>query len=188
MLKKLSVACLVLKKETRSKIAYVLIIGAILLTAFVATHARQATIMGLLAEESTVDAINAMLNDSDYGYVIMTQDERVIEWNPAMERLTGWDRREISLEPDGLMKIMPLEYRAKHKAAVVKAFGNMQAQRVVRVNTFLIHRNGTHIPVQITVRLVQTRHDGVVAVAHFDRSEAVAMITPDVNIVKKAAE
>lgn len=164
-----------LERTERRVLSITLLVLSVLVSGFVAIRMRQATIIEFLAKQNITEAIDAMLNDSDYPYVLMNDQGVITEWNPAMERLTGYDRSEIIGIPGAVEKIIPPNMQSRHYAAYTAALANQSlVNKTTRVSHCeLVCKDGTRKPIQITVRVVQTRHDGKIAAAHFDEPGSV---------------
>lgn len=167
------VRALITNPETRKSLSLLLFGMMLIGGVFLALHARQATIIHLIAQQNTTEAIDALLNDSDFGYVLMKDTGNVVEWNPAMERLTGYDRSEMICDRNAIEKLMTPEMYQQHSQCFKNAFLSNSKPKVTHVSCELIRKDGKAIPVQITVRVVQTRHDGKYAIAHFDKAEQI---------------
>lgn len=169
-----------LERTERRVLSITLLVICVLVSGFVAIRMRQATIIEYLAKQNISEAVDAMLNDSDYPYVLMNDHGVITEWNPAMERLTGYDRSEIIGVPGVVEKIIPPDMQSQHYAAYTDALANPSlVNKTIRVrNCELVCKDGTRKPIQITVRIVQTRHDGKVAAAHFDEPATIREIEP----------
>lgn len=139
----------------------------------VALRARHETIVQLEATRTVSDVIQAVLDSIDYGYAIIDEQGNLIEWNPAMERLTGWKFSE--LQGAGLRTVMNDQTWAKHWAAFQKAMASAEAGKHVAVVRCEIpsHSNEHSMPVRVTVRIVEDRNGKRFAVAHIDPAENV---------------
>jgi PAS domain S-box-containing protein len=162
-------------RRNRNKVAGIAFATAAILTVLMALRARHETMIILGQEKSVNDAIQAVLDSENIGFAIMDDRQRIIEWNPALERLSGWTKeavRERGLEP-----LMGKEQWLKHQTAFAKAMqaGNTKRTAVVECE-IPEHDDNKGIPIRITVRLVKT-HSGVLySIAHIDRKSRVVEI------------
>jgi PAS domain S-box-containing protein len=163
-----------LSKKTRSHLAGVAGIASVILTVLVFTRAHRETRIQFERATERTEAIEALLDSENFGYAIMDQEGRVIEWNPALERLTAWTEKEV--REKGLSILMPPDIYLRHAKAVSKIMGMDYLQGKVAVVNCTIepHDGGMQpLPVRITVRTVQSKSGKRFAIAHIDPARAV---------------
>lgn len=160
-------------RHNRNLLSALFFASSAMIIVVVALRARHETAVQLKATRTVNDVIQAVLDSIDYGYAIIDEQGNLIEWNPAMERLTGWKFSE--LKGDGLRSIMNDETWARHWAAFQQAMASADAGKHVAVVRCEIpsHSNEHSMPVRVTVRIVEDRHGKRFAVAHIDPTENV---------------
>lgn len=161
-------------RKTRNRLSAMLFGASALIIIAVALRARHETIVQLEATRTVSDVIQAVLDSIDYGYAIIDEQGNLIEWNPAMERLTGWKFSE--LKGSGLREIMNDETWSRHLAAFQKAMASAEPGKHVAIVRCEIPSNlpgKSAMPVRVTVRIVEDRHGKRFAVAHIDPTENV---------------
>lgn len=134
-------------------------------------HAAMLTAMG---EE--YGALTELLNGSDYGFAILDSDERVVKWNAALERWTGYMAADTI--GNRITFMMAPDAAARHHDAFVKTINDPTAAGKTQiVNCTLVAKDGIEIPVQVSVRVVYPR-DGrsAYAVASIDQQRRVVEV------------
>jgi PAS domain S-box-containing protein len=165
-------------RKNRNRVAGIAFVSAAVLTLVMALRARHETIVKLGETQAINDAIQAMLDNYDIGYAIMDERQQVIEWNPALERLSGWTKDEV--KEHGLKPLMDEDSWRKHQAAFANAMQGGQIDRTVVVSCQIPdHRGASGVPVRITVRIVKSRNANLYAIAYVDRESKVIEITPE---------
>lgn len=160
------------KIRTRWAIGTGLLSAAV--TAFAFWRVNLDTHLKLVETQQRDEAVQALLNSTEYGYAIMDASGQVIEWNQALERLSHWSKAEIQAK--GLPAIMSPEIRERHNNAVANAMQKTEESRPINVVhcSFPPSEPGEKpVPVRITVRTVQTSHGEVFAIAHVDLESRV---------------
>jgi PAS domain S-box-containing protein len=121
-------------------------------------------------EEQVSDAINALLNNEDFGYAITDEEGVVIEWNHALEKLSGWSAADMV--GNTLERVMEDGLYETHKDALAKAM-KLHRKGVSRLSIVKCNipnkLGGEPIPVRVAVRVVETRHGDFYAIAHIDK-------------------
>ena len=108
----------------------------------------------------------------------MDQDGKIVEWNPALERLTHYTEKEI--KEKGLECMMPPEIAARHKMAVDKVMSSdILKGRVAVVNCTIVPHGPDEkpLPVRISVRTVQDKKGRRFAIAHIDEKNIIRDFT-----------
>lgn len=148
-------------------------------------------------QEQISDTIDALLNDENFGYAILDEKGEVIEWNRALERLTGWPASEMLGK--NLYEIMedPESYEM-HKEAYAKAIKQYKEviekdkDALVAPKTVLCRVKGyegspTRL-MRFVVRLVRTRHGKVHSIAHGETQEQAEEDTPKTEELPSGVE
>jgi len=163
-----------LTKKTRASLSGIAGVASLVLTLLVFTRAHRETKIQLDETEARTDAIEAMLDSTDFGYAIMDQEGKVIEWNPALERLSHWSEKEV--KDKGLEVLMPPDLFIRHSKSISKVMGeDILSGKVSIVNCEIKpHEEGSPpLPVKITVRTVQSKKGKRYAIAHVDRQKQI---------------
>lgn len=167
-------------RKTRNSLASIAGIASVTLTILVFARAHRETTTELDQTKARTQAIQAMLDSQEFGYAIMDQDGKIIEWNPALERLTHYTEKEVKTK--GLECMMPPEIYSRHKIALTKVMGSDQLKGKVAVVNCVILPHGPDekpLPVRVTVRTVQDRKGRRFAIAHIDEKSVIKDITLD---------
>lgn len=165
-------------RRTRSSLASVAGIASITLTILVFSKAHRETTTLLDQTKIRTQAIQALLDSQNFGYAIMDQDGKIVEWNPAMERLTHYTEQEV--KKNGLEGMMSPELFEKHKKAIAKIMASDHLIGKVAVVDCVILPHGKDtesIPVKVTVRTVQDRKGHRFAIAHIDEKSNIKGVT-----------
>ncbi len=117
--------------------------------------------------------VSCVLDDTNYGLCIMDEDHEVIEWNKALERLTGWtleEMKEIGVEAlmdDGALI-------AKHREVYVKSMADPKSSgKVTKINCIILCKDGKKKAVAISVRILSAFDGRRYAVANIDSPSRV---------------
>jgi PAS domain S-box-containing protein len=98
--------------------------------------------------EATLDAI-----------VVADQDGRILLFNPAAERLFGWQAAEMVGQP--LTHLMPEEYRERHQAGLRRYVRTRLARLVGRtVEVTGRRKDGAEFPVELALSAIDLGEDG----------------------------
>ncbi len=166
-----------LTKKQRATLSGMAGLGSAILIVLVFTKAHRETAIQLDQSEARTEAIQAMLDSQDFGYAIMDQEGKIIEWNPALERLTHYTQKEV--QEKGMSVLMPPDMYVKHTQAVNKMFGKdyIEGSKTV-INCTIEPHNGESekIPVEITIRAIQSRKGKRFATAHVDLQSNVKRV------------
>lgn len=155
-------------------------IASVTLTVFTMVKAQKETVLQLRASEETNDAVNSFLDSEEFGYAIINEDGQIVEWNLALERITGWS--SVELVGRSLELVMEPKMWQKHKLAFAKAMAAVKADKDRKTKTAVVQcsipsRNGGVIEVQVTVRIIAGRHGHLYAIAHVDRERNIVEAT-----------
>lgn len=74
-------------------------------------------------------ALNSLLNDTEFGYAVVAEDGRVVEWNTALEHITGWTKAEVIASKNGIEDVMYSDKVEEHRAAFTAAFAEERKRR-----------------------------------------------------------
>lgn len=107
----------------------------------------------------TEDAIRDMVEVSQRPIVLYYCGEKapwdghVVYWPPAAERLLGWTWEDVQKE--GLACMIPLEMRKAH-VTQMEVFVDvpLENRKTSIINTEALHKNGSRVPVQMSVWVV----------------------------------
>ncbi len=84
------------------------------------------------------------------GLVVIGEDERIIEVNPAMEAMFGWSREELLGQP--VEVIMPERYRKRHHESIARFIELGASDKFNRSRQFeALRRDGTEFPIEISI-------------------------------------
>lgn len=151
--------------DKKSRRAIGVTIWALVATAFVAglwnarridakkndERAAQLATMGdrELAEQS-------LLESGNYGRAILDYKGRVMEWNKALEKWTGYSKGELLGKT--ILDVIPTEMRQSHEEAFAKAVADPNSSKKVQVvSCKLVPKDPAKkpIPVRVTVLVVR---------------------------------
>jgi PAS domain S-box-containing protein len=158
----------------RNRWANAAMVVAVLITIVVALRAHIDTRHLLSDERDRVDALRGLLTSTHYGLAIVDPRGQIVEWNPAMEDLTGWPAADAKAQ--GLAAIIGEQMLPRHQKAFDAAFARPEdSRKVQRVRCMLDHRDKCRppIPIIVSVRVVTARSGKRFAVAHVDRERAI---------------
>lgn len=167
-----------LSKKSRMRLSGVAGLASFILTVLVFTRVHRETTVQFERTSARTEAIQAMLDSQDFGYAIMDQEGKVIEWNPALERLTHWTEKEVKEKGLGIVMSNEALFN-KHLKAVSKVFGADFIGGHVSVINCIMTPHGEEdkpLPVRITVRMVQSQKGKRFAIAHVDPTNVVKEI------------
>ncbi len=88
-------------------------------------------------------------------FVGMDADGRVNEWNPAAERLLGFDRQDVIGQPLRDL-IIPPAYRAAHDAAVARRGTDVPTGPLLRRELEALRSDGSLVPIELQVSAVRS--------------------------------
>ena len=100
------------------------------------------------------EAIDRIVDSALDGVVIISHDDRILEFNPAAERLFGWRRGEV-LGRRLSDTIVPTDQRDAHLAGLRAYVQSGQSRLQGRtLETDAVRRDGTSFPVEISITRV----------------------------------
>lgn len=108
---------------------------------------------------AALDGVRARLDGivqvTDDAVVVADGQGRVVEWNPAAERLFGWARHEMIGEP--LSVIVPSEHRRAHVEGVARAAAAGHLTMGGRpIELVALRRDGSRFPIELTLSQLPT--------------------------------
>jgi len=106
----------------------------------------------------------AIIENSDDAIIGMTLDGVVTNWNPAAERMFGYSGSEILGKPIGLLSPEHLAHEITAILAKIRA-----GQAVERLETTRLRKDGTAIPVSLTVSPIHDPNGAVVGASTITR-------------------
>ena len=114
----------------------------------VMTHLELCRELGhVKASEAMFRSISQSAHD---GLVVMGEDERIIEVNPAMEAMFGWSREELLGKQVEI--IMPERYRKRHRESVARSIELGASDKFHRPRQFeALRRDGTEFPIELSI-------------------------------------
>ncbi|MCI0557179.1 MAG: PAS domain S-box protein, partial [Nitrososphaera sp.] len=84
------------------------------------------------------------------GLVVIEENERIIEVNPAVEAMFGWSREELLGQP--VEVIMPERYRKRHHESIARFIELGASDKFNRSRQFeALRRDGTEFPIEISI-------------------------------------
>ena len=156
----------------RKRLGVIVITVSIFLTLYGAYSVHKET--KLLHERQ--DVVSAVIRSDDYPLAIMDDKGNVIQWNDGMEKLTG-----VSAETairDGISSVVcdPLKL-GHHKEGLAKAFADTanRGKLLVILCDVQNAKTGVHIPVRVSMRIVETQGK-LYAVGRMDRESEIETI------------
>lgn len=161
-----------MKRVVRNSLSFALVFAAAAITLLVFLAAYSETRLMLTQQQERSDVIEALLDSTDYGYSVIDRNGKILEWNPALERLTQWT--ETDVKAHGLSVLLTPEVFAMHQRAFAAAFDKPSQHSQVRTMHCKLpvrNREGQTVPVLVTVRIVRTRYGQQYAIAHIDRED-----------------
>lgn len=167
-------------KEARRKIAKFfwavpILIGAIGLARSYMMSMERARIIVTMNEKQTAE--QALMDSLDHGYAILDSQGRVLEWNAALERWTGWTRTMMlgkTLQP-----LMSTKHWCDHNKSFKEAIQEKSIDgRTIRINCDInpLDKTKSPIPVEVSVRMVRPAHGEPFCVSFIDQSKNVVKI------------
>ena len=108
--------------------------------------------------------LEAVVNSADLAIYSTALDGTVVSWNPAAERLYGYRADEIVGEP--LSRLVPPGHEAEESEALARLRGG---GRVEHSETTRLHKDGTAVPVSLTVSCVRDAAGAVVGTSQVAR-------------------
>jgi PAS domain S-box-containing protein len=163
-----------ISRKARNHLAGVAMLGSLILTALVFAKAHRETRHLNMERGVKVEAIEAMLDSEEFGYAIMDQSGKIIEWNPALERITGWTQEEV--KQNGLETLMVPKMAEDHKKAVYRSMSGMLVPgKVISILCEIPSpvEGEPPIPVKVSVRTVKAHNGERYAIAHVDLQKSV---------------
>ncbi len=106
----------------------------------------------------------AIVENSVDAIIAKTLDGIITSWNPAAERLYGYRSEEIIGK--SLFLLVPEDRVAESRTILARISAG---QRVERLETSRVRKNGTEFPVSLTVSAILDEHDVVVGVSAIAR-------------------
>jgi diguanylate cyclase (GGDEF)-like protein/PAS domain S-box-containing protein len=147
-----------LEERAVAPASLVLLFGGILVLA------RLLQRTGKVAAERTVgerdERARQILDRSHEAYVAMDSEGVVTGWNAAAETTFGW-RRDEAIGRTVAELIVPADVRERHTQALA-AFDPARQSRMIgrRTELIAVHRDGTEIPVELSVTVVEEPGSG----------------------------
>jgi PAS domain S-box-containing protein len=157
------------------------------ITAYVMYDMVQESNLKLVRVTQLNQLLLAQLENQNYGYAAVDRSGRIVEWNHALEVITGYTKKEMI--GSTLEKIMRLDDWQKHNSAFDKV---MRMEQLPSGVTTLMQcvikiKDGKLMSVRASIRMYEigegayrTRY----ATAHIDKAENVDdvnLITPEVR-------
>jgi two-component system sensor histidine kinase/response regulator len=100
--------------------------------------------------------LRAAIDAAHDAYVVIDERSRVIDWNPAAERLFGWSREEVLGIPI-TETIIPPWFRGPHRRGMQRFLATGHApvtERKLRLPA--LTKAGQEIPVELSISAVRT--------------------------------
>lgn len=161
-----------MKRILKSRIAWVAVAFAVILTLGMGYKARKEALAQLQASEDIRAAIGALLDSTEFGYAILNEKEGLVEWNPAMERITEYSKAEV--QRAGIEAVLPQEILGQRAEVFVNPDGQIKVT-IIKCN--LITKSGKAVPVRVTIRTVMTKFLERYFIFHVDQQAAVKSFT-----------
>lgn len=108
--------------------------------------------------------LSAIVNSSDDAIVGKTLDGVITSWNPAAERMYGYSADEIVGQP---MTVLCPPDRVGEITEILATIG--QGGRVVHLETMRLHKDGTGIPVSVTVSPIRDQSGALIGASSIAR-------------------
>jgi PAS domain S-box-containing protein len=159
--------------------------GLIVLVAFTITivtgwYSTKQSDLKLKQSNRVNKAINALLVDKNFGYAILDERARVVEWNPALEKLSGWPKSEMLGK--NLYDVMVEGDFERHKAGFEAAVAERRKRReegkeegvvpsIIYCKIKSHNPGGPDLEVRVVVRLVVDEEGEVYAIGHIESKE-----------------
>lgn len=127
-------------------------------------------------------AILAMRDSADHGYAILDDQGRVIEWNPALERWTGY--LEAEMIGKDILALMAEEHRVPHQRGYASIINDPQAiGKVFSISCELRPRAEDKPPLRVLViaRVVKANVPG-------SKPYAIALINRERDVLELQRE
>lgn len=127
----------------------------------------RARVAGQIARKRGLDVrlrLAAIVEGSEDAIIARTLDGTVLDWNPAAERMYGWPAAEIvgrSIEA-----IVPQDRRQELEALHRRL---LEGQTVRGLETVRLHRDGSRVPVALTLSLLRDDSGRVLGVSALQR-------------------
>lgn len=120
------------------------------------------------------DSARAIIEIAHDAFISLDRDGRVLDWNPRAEEISGYTREE-ALGRDAGELLVPERYRERHRAGLREL---LQADSSVRQRMHLTarRRDGSELPVEVTVVTVSSAHGRVLHAWVEDTSERAALL------------
>jgi diguanylate cyclase (GGDEF)-like protein/PAS domain S-box-containing protein len=84
------------------------------------------------------------------GLVVIGEEERIVDVNPAAERMFGWGRKELLGQP--VQVLMPERYRQRHHESIGRFMEQGASNKFNQPRQFeAVRRDGTEFPVEISL-------------------------------------
>ncbi|WP_028103622.1 sensor histidine kinase [Pseudoduganella violaceinigra] len=94
--------------------------------------------------------IAAIIDSAQEAFVAIDPDGHVTDWNPAAERMFGWQRDEV-LGKSYIALLVPQRFHAQQAAAFAAASGSENAAFGLRLQRELIRRDGEEFTVEASI-------------------------------------
>ncbi len=122
----------------------------------------------------------AIIEISHNAFVTLDADGRVVEWNRRATELFGYSRAE-ALGSELAELIVPERYRDQHRAGLRHAAGSAAdddavGPRVTRLIVEAVRRNGSELPVEVSITLVREGGDPLFHAWIHDVSERTQLL------------
>lgn len=150
----------------RKTTAFGLLLVALTLALIAALYAKTAADEKAMYMDR-VQLLRDMIATTDHGFVVLSPEQKIVEWGPGAEKIFGWDAYEvIGSDPDFMM---PPEYRERHHKLLAKKDYEF-SRRLSEVDCWAYRKTGESIPVHVVVSSLHG-DSGFYRVALFTRTD-----------------
>jgi PAS domain S-box-containing protein len=134
------------------------------------------------ALEAREDALSSLLYGTNYGYAVLDWKGRVMLWNPALEKWTGYSQADLLGK--NLLALMPAEKQKLHADGYEKVINDPNAAgKTFQVFCELVPRTTGSEPirVQVNIRVLRPKNGSghPCAVAMVDRVRSMVRLSPE---------
>lgn len=150
---KTDVATLYEPLRERFQVAGLLVLGLVAMGTWALLARVQPLVRIVVAEQQRIQTI---LDTSSDAFIALDVQGNISDWNVQAEQLFGWSRAEALGKPLGEM-IVPQQHRTAHAAGFAR-FVSTGTGPVVNRRTEItaLHRDGSEIPVELSISAVST--------------------------------
>ena len=134
----------------RNRYALIAVTFALVISIATGYYAHLRSTAQLQESEDRRAAIGALLDSTEFGYVICDENKKIIEWNPAMQRLTGYTKEDI--DRIGVRMVFPEPILSDEAEVFKDPTGKI---RVSMATCDLITKLGKTVPVEVVIRVVE---------------------------------